>query len=124
MPTSIPLIQSLVIGINIYTPHVDYHSYEYNTPGIYAHINNSLLVGIVRNSYRNPTIYLARTWNPFPGAREFTIITGGAYGYEYAPIVPLVSIGWKFDSGFRAQFLPGMSEKSTSITFSYEWTMK
>lgn len=117
---STPLIESLIIGLNIFTPHAAYHDYSNITPGIYAHVNDDLLIGVVRNSYKNASFYAGKTWD----FHKFTIILGGATGYDYAPIVPLVSVGWKFDSGIRAQFLPGTHWKGSSVTFSYEWRIK
>jgi hypothetical protein len=76
-------------------------SYNNVNPGIaYKHSNN-VIVGVLKNSYSDPTVYLGYVYqhNDF-----FSITLGGAVGYEEAPVMPLVAATASFPLANRLRF--------------------
>jgi hypothetical protein len=115
------MIESLVLGLHIYTSHLDKTNYHNDTPGIYAKADN-LVLGYVRNSLGNDSLYVAYQL-PLPKV-PVDIFAGGITGYPIAKIAPLVTIGKSvyLGDGFsaRGQWIPPTRRSAQALAFSIE----
>lgn len=129
------VIESLVLGVTLMTHHfehrphdpsevpgrpaLEYVDYQSDTPGVYAVVNDRLVIGAVRNSFGNGSFYLgAKLSGPF----KTDIVLGGITGYS-EPVIPLVTLGKSFGP-FRAQILPPIGHSPAALTFSVEHQFK
>ncbi len=113
------MLESLILGVTLLTPHVD-HGFQYKTPGVYAVIDDSLVVGTVRNSLHRQSVYVA---GKIDGPFGSDLVVGAITGYPQAPVCPLVAIG-KTVGPVRAQFIPPTGRNAAALVLSVEWRLK
>ena len=109
------MLESLVIGLTLLTPHAE-AGFRMHTPGVYAIVDDSLVVGQVRNSLGRGSFYAGAKLD---GPLGTDIVVGGITGYPRAAVIPLLTIGKAFGP-VRAQFIPPAGRSAAAITFSIE----
>lgn len=87
-------------------------------PGVYYIADNRVAFGTYYNSYRRQTVWAGYAFENGP----FALVVGGATGYDYAPITPVVAPGLVY-SGFRLTIVPKVSKVNdvTAVHLSYEF---
>jgi hypothetical protein len=113
------MLESIVLGVTLLTPHFS-SGFHTKTPGIYAIVDDSIVIGVVHNSIGNRSFYTG--WK-FDGPLKTDILVGGITGYPNRPVNPLLTIG-KSWGPMRAQFIPPSGLNAAAVTFSLEWQIK
>lgn len=115
-----------VVGLHLYSVHSD-PGFEDATPGAYYRWANGVQVGVLRNSYRDTSVYGGYLLS-FDDAKRFGLFVGAISGYEKAEgrnVVPLVApqVGLELSPGVWARLAwfinPGANE-AQAFHFSIE----
>lgn len=139
------IFQAAVLGVHLLSAHVPAHGDQNNLNlGAYVRGESGWEVGGYYNTYKRPTVYVAKH---FPLIAGVSVVVGGATGYDRAcsaktptdifggwtrtctgswngPIAPLAGVSWAPDgpSAPRVWFTPGIGGKASSVIhLSWEW---
>lgn len=84
------LAAGVVLGAHLHTFHIGRDDAPAglrnadSTPGLYVRTESGLTAGIVRNSLRRTSVYLAQTWTTEDGRWSLTV--GAITGYQYRTV--------------------------------------
>lgn len=109
------MFESLVLGLTLLTPHAA-PGFRMDTPGIYAIVDDSLVIGEVRNSLGRGSFYVG---GKIEGPWGIDVVLGAITGYPMARVIPLLTIGRAWGP-LRAQLLPPTPHSAAAISFSVE----
>lgn len=76
--------QSVVTHVRSWHSHGDYVN---GNVGIGYRTADGAVVGVLRNSYGDPTVYAGYDWRP---SRYYGVVFAGAVGYESTPVMPYI----------------------------------
>lgn len=113
------MLASIVLGVTLLTPHAA-PGFRMDTPGVYAIVDDTVVIGEVRNSLGRGSFYAG---GKIDGPFGTDIVLGAITGYPTAPVIPLLTIG-KAWGPLRAQFIPPTGKNAAAVTFSLERRFK
>ncbi len=76
--------QSVIAHVRSWHSHGDYDN---GNVGIGYRSADNVVVGVLRNSYGDPTVYAGYDWRP---SRYYGVVFAGAIGYADTPVMPYV----------------------------------
>jgi hypothetical protein len=93
----------ILYSLHIYTGNSETRL-ENTTPGIVAtYVDTGTSVGVVRNSYRRTSFFVSQQlWEK----GRWSINAGAITGYDYAPVLPLVSLNLQVTKNLSMSFVP------------------
>jgi len=115
------VLESCVLGLHLLTYHfappASGGTYHWMTPGVYAHCDNGLVAGYVKNSFGHPSEYVGVEHQlPF----GFSADIGLVHGYRAAPVLPIVALNWQ-QGRMRWTLLPDQHLKPLALSLGFQF---
>lgn len=109
-------IKIIAAGLHLASWHAD-PGFNNVNPGAYVRTECNVVVGAFYNSEERTSVYAGYVLSTDIGPVQPTLLLGGATGYDFAPISPLISpgVGVNVAEGvmLRVAYLPKFADNMT-----------